>query len=189
MLLALATSHKLGLVAMAAVFIGFALASSFLLSRRNPDYPGRALGPFVGASGVLLVGMLTAVFFLAKEDHVEKAHGEAPIPAVSETVGTETSAAATTAGGGQATGGGEAAGSAAAGKQVFATAGCSGCHTLKAAGASGTVGPNLDEAKPSRALVVDRVTHGKGAMPSFKDQLSEQQIRDVAAFVSESAGT
>jgi mono/diheme cytochrome c family protein len=28
-----------------------------------------------------------------------------------------------------------------------------------------------------------------GVMPSFKDQLSEQQIKDVAAYVSESAGT
>ena len=50
----------------------------------------------------------------------------------------------------------------AAGKQVFATAGCKSCHTLKDAGATGTVGPNLDQAKPPLALVVDRVTNGKG---------------------------
>src|SRR5581483_822017 len=75
-----------------------------------------------------------------------------------------------------------------AGKSVFASAGCSGCHTLQAAGASGTVGPNLDQAKPAKALVVDRVTHGKGAMPSFKGQLSAQQLDDVATFVSQAAG-
>jgi cytochrome c oxidase subunit I len=74
----------------------------------------------------------------------------------------------------------------AAGKQVFLSAGCSSCHTLSAAGASGTVGPNLDQKKPSKALVVDRVTNGKGAMPSFKGQLSQQQIDAVAAFVSSS---
>jgi mono/diheme cytochrome c family protein len=74
-------------------------------------------------------------------------------------------------------------GNAAAGKSVFASAGCGGCHTLKAAGASGTIGPNLDQLKPPLALVLDRVTHGKGAMPAFKGQLSAQQIRDVAAFV------
>jgi mono/diheme cytochrome c family protein len=72
----------------------------------------------------------------------------------------------------------------AAGKQVFETAGCKGCHTLADAGATGTVGPNLDDAKPSYDLVVERVTNGKGPMPSFKGQLSEQQIMDVAAYVS-----
>jgi mono/diheme cytochrome c family protein len=76
----------------------------------------------------------------------------------------------------------------AAGKTVFASAGCSACHTLKAANATGTVGPNLDNAKPAEALVVDRVTNGKGVMPSFKGKLSPQQIADVAAFVSQSAG-
>jgi mono/diheme cytochrome c family protein len=77
----------------------------------------------------------------------------------------------------------EPAGDAAAGEAVFSSAGCASCHTLEAAGASGTVGPNLDEAKPDAALVVDRVTHGMGAMPSFESQLDEQQIQDVAAYV------
>jgi cytochrome c oxidase subunit I len=74
-----------------------------------------------------------------------------------------------------------------AGKTVFANAGCGGCHTLDAAGASGTVGPNLDQVKPPVALVVDRVTHGKGAMPSFSGQLTKTQIDDVAAFVSQAS--
>ncbi len=77
----------------------------------------------------------------------------------------------------------------AAGKTVFTSAGgCTACHTLKAANATGTIGPNLDDAKPPEALVVDRVTNGKGVMPSFKGKLSSQQIADVAAFVSQSAG-
>ena len=79
-------------------------------------------------------------------------------------------------------------GSAEAGKAVFLSAGCTGCHTLGAAGATGTVGPNLDESKPSFDLVANRVKIGSGAMPSFQGQLTEQQIKDVAAFVSESAG-
>jgi cytochrome c oxidase subunit I len=74
------------------------------------------------------------------------------------------------------------------GKQVFASAGCGGCHTLKDAGSGGTVGPNLDQAKPSLALVVQRVTHGKGAMPSFQGQLTAAQIQAVAKYVSASAG-
>jgi cbb3-type cytochrome c oxidase subunit III len=88
-------------------------------------------------------------------------------------------------GGGTTTGGG---GGEVSGKDVFASAGCVSCHTLSAAGATGTVGPNLDEAKPPNDLVVERVTNGAGAMPSFKDQLSEEQIQAVADFVSSSAG-
>jgi cytochrome c553 len=79
-------------------------------------------------------------------------------------------------------------GDADAGKQVFASAGCAACHTLSAANASGTVGPNLDDAQPSYELAVQRVTLGQGGMPSFKDQLQPQQIADVAQFVSSSTG-
>jgi cytochrome c6 len=80
-------------------------------------------------------------------------------------------------------------GNAVAGKAVFnGSAGCRSCHTLKDAGATGTVGPNLDQAMPSDALVIDRVTNGRGAMPSFKGSLTAQQIADVAAYVSSVAG-
>ena len=74
-------------------------------------------------------------------------------------------------------------------RQVFESAGCVACHTLEDAGSTGTVGPNLDDAKPPATLVVTRVTEGAGAMPSFKDKLTEQQIQDVAAYVSSAAGT
>ena len=77
----------------------------------------------------------------------------------------------------------EVKGDAAAGKKIFASAGCASCHTLKDAGASGTVGPNLDEAKPPLDLVVNRVTNGKPPMPAFSGQLSPKQIADVAAYV------
>ena len=75
------------------------------------------------------------------------------------------------------------------GKAIFASAGCGGCHTLADAGSEGTVGPNLDESKPRLELVIDRVTNGQGGMPSFSDQLSEEQIQAVSTYVSESAGT
>jgi cytochrome c6 len=72
-----------------------------------------------------------------------------------------------------------------AGKAIFVGAGgCGSCHTLADAGTSGTIGPNLDDSQPSFELAVDRVTNGSGAMPSFEDQLTEQQIADVAAYVS-----
>jgi mono/diheme cytochrome c family protein len=76
-----------------------------------------------------------------------------------------------------------------AGKAVFTgSAGCTGCHTLADAGSTGSVGPNLDDAKPSEALVTDRVTNGRGVMPPFKGTLTDQQIADVAAYVSSVAG-
>ena len=82
----------------------------------------------------------------------------------------------------------ELTGDATAGEAVFESAGCGACHTLSAAGSTGTVGPNLDDAKPSYELVVTRVTLGQGGMPAFQDQLEPQQIADVAEFVSSSAG-
>ena len=71
-----------------------------------------------------------------------------------------------------------------AGKEVFSSAGCGGCHTLAAAGSSGTTGPNLDDAKPSADTVAAIVTSGAGIMPSFKGRLSAAEINAVAQFVS-----
>ena len=76
-----------------------------------------------------------------------------------------------------------------AGKALFLKSGCTGCHTLADAKATGTVGPNLDQAKPDYRLATARVTLGKGAMPSFKSQgLSDQQIADVASYVVKASG-
>ena len=73
------------------------------------------------------------------------------------------------------------------GKQIF-TANCATCHTLKAAGSTGTVGPNLDAAKPSESLAETQVTNGGGVMPAFKGTLTPAQIKAVALFVSSNAG-
>ena len=73
------------------------------------------------------------------------------------------------------------------GKSIF-TENCASCHTLADAGTSGTIGPNLDESRPSKDLAVERVTNGMGAMPSFRDTLSPEQIQAVAEYVSSSAG-
>jgi outer membrane protein assembly factor BamB len=74
------------------------------------------------------------------------------------------------------------------GMHVFETAGCASCHTLAAAGSTGTVGPNLDQLKPSDAAVVKQVTNGGGGMPAFGSSLSKSQIQSVALFVSSVAG-
>jgi cytochrome c6 len=95
------------------------------------------------------------------------------------TTSTTTSTTATSTGGASPT---------AAGKQVFASAGCGGCHTLKDAGTTGAVGPNLDQLKPSAARIAHQVEVGGGAMPSFKGRLSAAQIQAVAAYVNSVAG-
>jgi len=82
-------------------------------------------------------------------------------------------------------GGGQAA--APDGKQIFAS-NCASCHTLKAAGATGTVGPNLDAAKPSESKAETQVTNGGGVMPAFKGTLTPAEIKAVAKFVSSNAG-
>jgi uncharacterized cupredoxin-like copper-binding protein len=74
-LLALSTSHKIGLASVAAVFIVFALASSFLFPRYRPSYPAGRLGWFILVTLVLFVGMLAAVEFFGREP-AEKAAAE-----------------------------------------------------------------------------------------------------------------
>jgi hypothetical protein len=103
---------------------------------------------------------------------------------------TTTQTTTTTPAGGGATGGGASGGGSAtaAGKQVFASAGCANCHTLKDAGSTGTIGPDLDQLKPSEPVVQHQVEVGGGAMPAFKSQLSATQIKDVATYVSSVAG-
>ena len=76
----------------------------------------------------------------------------------------------------------------AVGRRVFGQAGCGSCHTLKAAGASGVIGPNLDALRPTFAAVRAQVENGGGGMPAFRDSLSSAQIRDVSAFVASRAG-
>ncbi len=178
MLLAITNQGKVGLGVLAGLLIVFAILSAFYFPRRNPDFPGDRLGLFILVSTILFVGTVAGVVFFAKEE--EEAHGAE----ATETHAAETGEAPTTTEAAPS----EPAGDPAAGKAVFASAGCGGCHTLEAAGATGQVGPNLDEAKPDAQLVVDRVTNGMGAMPSFKGQLDEKQIQDVAAFVVDSTG-
>jgi mono/diheme cytochrome c family protein len=85
----------------------------------------------------------------------------------------------------QSTGGGGS--ESAQGKQIF-TQNCKGCHTLKDAGATGTVGPNLDDPKPPKQRVVTQVNNGGGPMPAFKGKLTSAQINAVSSYVSSVAG-
>ncbi|HVW45613.1 MAG TPA: cytochrome c [Solirubrobacterales bacterium] len=75
------------------------------------------------------------------------------------------------------------------GKTVFSTT-CASCHTLKAAGATGEVGPDLDELEPSLATVEHQVVNGGGGMPAFGKEgtLNAKEIKAVATSVSAVAG-
>ena len=196
MLLGLTSGQKIGLLVAAGIFIVFSIAASFFFPRNNPDWPGRRLGSFVAVTLLLFVAMMTAVFLLAKEEEEAGGHGgEATATSTNEEEAGEGPGAGEGPAGGEPGSGGEGGGTSgseggdtAAGKEVFASAGCGSCHVLSDAGSSGQIGPNLDEAEPSFELAVDRVTNGRSPMPAFKDQLSEDQIRDVSAYVAESAG-
>jgi len=71
------------------------------------------------------------------------------------------------------------------GKKVYVNTGCGACHRLKAAGSTGTAGPNLDKSKASRTQIENAVTNGKGLMQPYKKVLTAKQIDDVSEFVFE----
>jgi cytochrome c6 len=176
------TGYETALLVVALAFVAFALVVALVVPRSRPSFPGNRLGLFIAICGVFFLAQMTAVIALAEIGEADEAvHEETTGGETTDTTGTETTDTTTTEP--------EAEGDAAAGKEVFiGTAGCASCHTLADAGATGTIGPNLDATQPSFDLAVDRVTNGLGGMPAFADQLSEQQIRDVAAYVSSVAG-
>ena len=178
----------LGIVA--AVLVLFSLTVALVVPRRDPGFPGRHLRLFVLIAVLLVLGMLTAVEVLGETHHFA-----AP--------GAETGAAATTAppstgtqtGGGQT---GQPAGNPGAGKQIFTTTAqptCSTCHTLQEAGATGNVGPNLDDVLKGKdaAFIHESIVNPNaqiaqgyqaGIMPqNFGQQLNDQQLADLVAFL------
>jgi mono/diheme cytochrome c family protein len=71
------------------------------------------------------------------------------------------------------------------GEQLF-TSTCGSCHTLAAAGTSGTVGPNLDELKPTEQVVLNAIQTGPGTMPPGLYSGADAQA--VAKYVAQNAG-
>ena len=204
------TGYEWGLLLAAVAFIVFALVVALVVPRSRPTFPGRNLGWFITACIAFFAIQMTAVVLLAEVGEADAHEEAAPTepgetePPPTETTPTETTETETTET--TETGTTEtteettettqtgttetppASGDVAAGREVFEAMACGGCHTLADAGANGVIGPSLDASMPPFDLVVDRVTNGQGAMPSFEDRLSEQQIRDVAQYVSTVAG-
>jgi cytochrome c oxidase subunit 2 len=86
------------------------------------------------------------------------------------------------------------------GLQVWMAQGCGSCHTLAAANATGTTGPNLDEqlAGRSKDFIRESIVEpdaeiasnfSAGLMPEdYGEKLSDEQLRQLVDFLAESAG-
>jgi mono/diheme cytochrome c family protein len=95
-------------------------------------------------------------------------------------------------------------GDAAAGKKLFTSSGCGGCHTFKPAASTGKVGPDLDnlaaDAKKANQGSLDQYVFTSiknpsayvapgfqdGVMPNYGTQLKDKQIADLTAFLTQS---
>jgi cytochrome c5 len=182
----LSTAQELGLAAVAGAFILFAVLSAFVLPSRDPNYPGKRLGAFIAASALFVVAMLAAIVLLAREPEEAEGHEATPTTETStsetetETEPTETQETETETEPAPAP---EVEGDPEAGEPIFTSAGCNACHALAAADATAQVGPDLDELQPEYDAIVEQVTNGGGGMPPFEGQLSEDEIKNVSAFV------
>jgi mono/diheme cytochrome c family protein len=190
LLAALSDAQKTGIALMGAAFIVFALVSSFLIPRRWPNFPGRHVWAYVAVVVCFFVGMMAVIVFVAKETP-EKA--EATPPASSSPAPPPPAQPPAPPG------------NAAAGKALFTSAACAGCHTFRPAGSNGTTGPDLDKLaadaqKANRGSLAQYVEESivdpnayvvpgfnPGIMPqNFKQTLKPQQIADLVAFLTKS---
>jgi cytochrome c551/c552 len=178
MAFALSTAHQIGLATTGAVFIIFALVSSFVLPKQNPNFPGRARNWYLLLALAFFAAMMSAVVVFGRETKgkAEAAPGTTSTP-------TKT----------------QPAGDAAAGKAQFTKSGCVACHEFKPAGSHGTVGPSLDNLKeaatkagqPLDKFIETSITdpnayitpgYKAGLMPKLP--LSPADVNDLVAFLS-----
>jgi len=174
MIFGLSTSHEIGLAVTGAIFIVFALLSSFLFPRFNPNFPGqKGLRWYIPLCFVFFFAMLGSVLYFGQEQKTAEATPGHPA----------------------------SSGNAANGKAVFTSAGCAACHTFTPAGSKATVGPDLDALKdyankagqPLEDFTTEAIIHPPAkyvppgfalTMPTtFGKTLTQQQIADVVAFL------
>jgi sulfite dehydrogenase len=152
-------------------------AEEFGFAKRGPEAapppvePPAPLAPVQPASKLpaILFALAFAVFAFAGGVLVGQSRSSRDEPATTATVDVSPAAVA-------------------AGRRVYDSQDCGACHVLAAAGSEGTIGPNLDQAKPDAATVVAVVTNGEGVMPAYRGRLTTEQIGHLAAFVSTTAG-
>jgi cytochrome c551/c552 len=189
---ALSDAQKTGIALMGAAFIVFALVSSFVLPRRWPNFPGKYVWSYVAVVICFFLAMMAVIVWVAKEQP-EGAEASSPPPAATPQPPAAQPPPA-------------AQGNPAAGKALFAANGCASCHTFKPAGASGTIGPDLDDiaanAQKANRGSLDQYTHesivdpnayvvpgySAGIMPQdFGQKLSGKQVDDLVAFLTQSS--
>lgn len=181
LLAALSSAQMAAIAGMGAAFIIFALVSSVLVPHFRPEFPARALIPYVALCGLFFVGMMMVIVFAAREPHEARAGEEKP--------GQTTPAIPT--------------GNATTGKAFFVAQGCGQCHTFTPAGSKGTIGPDLDhlasDAKKANRGTVEEYTFESidnpgayvvpgfqnGIMPPFGQTLSKKQIADLVAYLTQ----
>jgi mono/diheme cytochrome c family protein len=194
LLASLSAAQKTGIAGMAAVFIIFALVCSLVIPRYRPNFPGRHVWAYVVVVLCLFGAMMAVIVVVARETTEAQAAPTTPT-ATSPAPPTPTSptppAPAPT-------------GDPAAGKAVFAAQGCAACHTFKAAGATGTIGPDLDklaaDAQTANRGSVEQYVresivtpsayvvphYPAGVMPtSFGTTLTKTQLDDLVAFLTQ----
>lgn len=178
-------SHTAFYVAAGLLALWAMIVSAIGISRRGfPPSLGGERG-VIAISAVLVVAAIGTAVLSATypEESIPRAKVDL---GVAPPVGQPS---APSAGGGQGAGApaGGGGGAQAASRQLF-TQHCGTCHTLAAAGTSGTSGPDLDQLKPASAIVVKQVTNGGAVMPAFKGQLTPAQIKALASYVAGQAG-
>lgn len=142
------------------------VAAAFSGGRRNAERPpgpsrrGRKATALLVGALVLLLGILIPALVIAAGRNSDKAPGGVKLTAADER-----------------------------GREIFAQR-CATCHTLRAANAVGKVGPNLDQLRPPKALILDAIqkgrARGQGQMPA--GLIDGQDAQDVADFVAKVAG-
>ena len=180
MVLALSTAHQIGLATTGALFIIFALVSSFVLPRQDPNFPGKWRNWYIVLCVVFFVAMMSAVVVFGREQ--AEAHeivNEATAP--------------------------KPAGDPAAGKAVFAKYSCHSCHTFTPAGATGTVGPNLDNlaayakkaGQPLDTFIHESIVdpnkyiekgYPPNVMPKTYSKLPAAQLHSLIVFLASPSG-
>jgi cytochrome c551/c552 len=202
MVLSLSFGNEIGLAVVGALFIVFSLLSSFVFPRLIPDFPSRrGMRWYLPLSVCFFLAMMSAVLVFGRSKPTAAAAGSAT------TASTPTTTTGNAYAAGKLTSGPYANGNPAAGKAVFTSVGCTACHTFQAAGATGTIGPNLDHiasysAKDPSVLfeqfIVDAITKppapyvppGYPTTVMLKDggrSLTNSQIADLVAFIATDA--
>lgn len=176
LLFGLSTSHEIGLAATGAIFIIFALCSSFVFPRFNPNFPGKkGLRWYIPLCFVFFIAMMSSVLYFGREQSVAEATPGQPA----------------------------SAGNAASGKALFLSTGCGACHTFTPAGTTGKIGPNLDllesyakkAGQPLEDFTTEAIIHPPAkyvppgyptnVMPAtYGKSLSTSQVADLVAFLN-----